>query len=138
MNILKDIFGKKDTKIHVDEIAMGKDKLLSSAVIVEKGENVNGSWIKFGDGTIICRHTITVPGTNTARGALFSSAMQKWRFPVDFSSAPFFDGTVRAGASGVFFASGDDGAGITYGSFRLLNALNTSSNINIELFAIGK
>ena len=62
MRVLKNLFGD-NSKINASEVIVAPGLLLSDAVIVEKGENFNGSWIKFGDGTIICRHTMTVPGT---------------------------------------------------------------------------
>lgn len=56
MKILKNLFGD-NTKIHADEIIVGTsllNRLLGASVIVESGTNANGSYVKYGDGTMIC------------------------------------------------------------------------------------
>lgn len=56
MRVLKNLLGD-GSKIHVDEVVMkqfGLMKLLSEAVIVEEGTNVNGDYIRFGNGWQIC------------------------------------------------------------------------------------
>jgi len=43
---------------------------------IESGSNVNGNWVKFPDGTLICRHAKTFFGVaiNIANGVLYRSA----------------------------------------------------------------
>lgn len=50
---------------------------------VMSGSNANGSWTKFKDGTLICRHTVAV--TTTAGSTL---AATTWTYPVPFVAAP--------------------------------------------------
>lgn len=89
MKILKKLFNTSDTKIHIDEIALqmgGIPKLLSEAVILESGSNANGSYIKFGNGTMICwvEQLQSASTTMTAYGSLWHSDQKTWTFPLSF------------------------------------------------------
>jgi hypothetical protein len=57
--------------------------------IIESGSNENGTWIKYADGTMICRHTITTTTQNTANH--YSSI--NWVYPSTFSEIPTIIGT---------------------------------------------
>lgn len=85
MKILKNLFGKSDTKIDANEIAV-EGNLLGNAVIVESGSNTNGKYVKFGDGTMICTHYMITEPTpiNLADGALFKSNDLRWDYPAIF------------------------------------------------------
>lgn len=53
--------------------------------ITESGENANGRYVKFDDGTMICTHKITITGdVSTAAGALFRGNSITWIFPAEF------------------------------------------------------
>lgn len=52
--------------------------------IVESGSNENGSWVKFADGTMICRHTITTNEQNTTAHYQNST----WNYPIAFIEIP--------------------------------------------------
>lgn len=57
--------------------------------VIESSSNTNGSYIKFGDGTLICRHSKTDFGNvSSVMGALFLSAQMSWTFPVAFYAEP--------------------------------------------------
>ncbi|MEG0349591.1 hypothetical protein [Enterococcus sp.] len=105
--------------------------------IVENGSNANGSWTKFADGTMICRHLMIAKGTSVPRGPLFASPSTRWTYPIAFTGNPMVTAFARSGASGVWYANGDEGAGVQYASWRMLNVNNVSSDINVELMAIG-
>lgn len=57
--------------------------------IIESGSNSNGSYVKFGDGTMICwvRMSVTDQAINRAYGSLFIGT-RKWRFPAAFLNPP--------------------------------------------------
>ena len=60
--------------------------------IVESGSNANGNYVKYANGTMICRATIAL-GSIKAAGAgtwddPFRTADSDWTFPVAFASAP--------------------------------------------------
>lgn len=92
MKVLKNLFGKKD-KIHIDEIAMkqgDKAVLLSGTVIIEDGKNENGSYIKFGNGIMICwKESFTLDFE------LPRTLNKIWRFPVPFIEIPMVQVTSR-------------------------------------------
>ncbi|HEY0034614.1 MAG TPA: hypothetical protein VGB81_15235, partial [Devosia sp.] len=51
--------------------------------ILSYGTTSNGSWVKFADGTMIARHTVTV--TVTAANTLTASS---WTYPIQFAATP--------------------------------------------------
>lgn len=74
------------TELTYDEFSGG---FLASRPVV-RGETVNGRFIQFEDGTMICEHSLTGLGTATASGALFSSAgTSGWTFPKPFLTGTF-------------------------------------------------
>lgn len=60
---------------------------LPSGAVIEQGENANGSYVRFADGTQICRAEIaTTEPVSTASGALFSSSAMLWTYPAPFAA----------------------------------------------------
>ncbi|NDW44268.1 DUF2793 domain-containing protein [Ruegeria sp. PrR005] len=53
-----------------------------TGAIIEQGNNANGRYIRYADGTQICRHVMQATYTNAARLAA------SWTFPSVFSAAP--------------------------------------------------
>ena len=60
--------------------------------IVESGINGNGSWMKFSDGTMICRNTVRLTGISTvvpSNGAIpISENQEAIPFPAEFIESP--------------------------------------------------
>jgi hypothetical protein len=55
--------------------------------VIEQGENADGSYVRFADGTQICRAEIaTTEPVSTASGALFSSSAMLWTYPAPFAA----------------------------------------------------
>ena len=53
--------------------------------IEESGSNENGSYIKFGDGTMECWHNMTSNSTlTTTAGSMFSTESNTWVYPAQF------------------------------------------------------
>lgn len=81
-----------DTKysVHNDTILYTFLETLKQKVIYDSGKNVNGSWIRFEDGTMICYGTRSFTVSNgTGVGSLWYTApVQMGRFPRDFISTP--------------------------------------------------
>jgi hypothetical protein len=73
-----------------------------TGAIVERGSNANGTFIRFADGTQICRHraapTISI---DTAFGGGFRSAPQTWTFPAEFAADTEDEIAVNASAGPV-------------------------------------
>ena len=62
---------------------------LASGAIIERGDNSNGSYVKFADGTMICTGTITssTVWNNTAFGFRYSGQVEA-SLPATYSKAP--------------------------------------------------
>ena len=61
-----------------------------TGAIIEKGSNANGSYTKWADGTMICRHSATTDGTG----------LYTWTFPVAFSAVPHLVANAETAAEG--------------------------------------
>lgn len=117
-----------------------KTSAFAENAIVETGSNANGSYIKFGDGTLICWTLKTLSSAvSTAWGALYYHAAQSWIFPIAF---------IRD--KPVAFASATDSVSELLGMvpYSTLNSLqfygvrptvvSTATTLNYRLFAIGR
>ena len=58
-----------------------------TGAIIQRGSNSNGQFVRFADGTQICRHTITIPSMTVAADSIFRSEVQRWDYPAVFINA---------------------------------------------------
>lgn len=119
------------------------DLELGSVNVVERGSNANGEYVRFADGTQICRMRITV--TDQAIDSVYGSLFQgtrTWTFPAVFSTP-----VDLAAACGSFkWGSGaawSGHAGTSSGSAVILRGGDTSSRpvgtaTEISAIAIGR
>ena len=147
MKIFKKLFGKNDHKIHVDEIAMKQGNvpiLLSEAVIVESGSNENGSYIKFGDGTMECWHyrdEILVISVSRTEGISGYYTDINWEYPKMFNiidvalggCVVFNDASARVFSNAYINHFNDGGATLRIWSTGEFNRL-----LRLNFFAIGR
>ena len=89
--------------------------------IVESGSNSNGNWVKFADGTMICRVT---KQTNDEiiypHGVLFRTGSTRWVYPVPFLTVPDISALPVSGASYIWASVGQSAAlnsGCDFGVF---------------------
>lgn len=77
-------------KIQLEEGAIATSYIPWKGYIVESGSNDNGSYVKYSDGTMICRHKIQVEvAVNTTLGSLYRSESIIFpNFPVAFNDIP--------------------------------------------------
>lgn len=139
MKILKNLFGSK-TKLATSDIATVAGIPLDDLTIVESGTNANGSWVKFGNGMMICRHRADFGPVNTSANTLFRSGNLSWTFPQAFvDSQVYTHGTVQYGWESVWVASSSESSSVTQYKFRLISLSSASSlNIAVNLLAIGR
>lgn len=113
--------------------------------IIESGSNTNGSYVKYADGTMICRHRFyDASDTSTQSGALYVSANVSFpNFPVEFTDTP----TVAKKYENATWASGNVfgllNSGYTTstnpGSSKLVSSTSSTNNGGyITYIAIGK
>jgi len=82
-------------EIYTTANAIGTVAADGSGAVIESGTNSNGSYIKFGDGTMICRgHTGTFYATSNQGGALYYSNGATFTYPVTFFYKPEVSGVV--------------------------------------------
>lgn len=80
--------------------------------VVESGNNTNGSWVKYSDGTMICRKTFektsfltTTSYSTSVQGInIYRSNPVTWTFPIDFIDTNYqIELTVNTGLNGSRF-----------------------------------
>ena len=126
-----------------------KDNLVTAInSVVENGSNNNGSWIKFADGTMICRFTQIINVTvNTAWGSLYGGKFSVHDYPQEFIDIPEASITLVANNDGNYGGwignnGGTDDIRPTkknIGEFVMLRPTTTSNGIyKVQVIAIGK
>lgn len=108
--------------------------------VVESGSNANGTYVKFGDGTLICTKQVSYNNVAFGHGqgsVYFCSGLQLGSPAIDFISKPLF---VKVNLSGGF--AWDFGvknfAYNNLGSVQLIRGDSTQQNIVMDVFSIGK
>ena len=143
MKIWKNLFGKGD-KIGATEIAVAPGLMLDGAVIVESGENTNGQYVKFGDGTMIC--TKIMSGTadisepwGQGYTTTANSAINLGEFAVEFTETPVTQVVVERAGSNLWLASNAFVSGKRAGLVSLLRFTPASGvGYTLHVFAIGR
>lgn len=108
---------------------------LPTGALIERGQNANGWFTRFADGTLICGVDQSYSDVNAAAGALFqSSAPASWDFPVSFSAAPTVSGA--AGDPARWPALGTSSTSAV--AYRVLSWQQASGGGTVTLTAIGR
>lgn len=138
MKILKNLFGK-NTKIATSDIATIAGVPLDDLTIVDSGANANGSWIKFADGTMICRHKFSGVSPTLQEGAIRRSASVVWTYPQLFVGVrPEVSGFVEGGRAYSWIGAGDSASNVSQTSFVLLTGGGGEAAGSIGMLAIGR
>ena len=100
--------------------------LVPTGAIMEAGSNANGQYVKYADGTMICRHAINL-GSAAAFGAgtysnPYRTTVFNWTYPAVFVVTPILAAT----------QSCDSGAAAERALTVSSNSVGTSSVINIQ------
>jgi hypothetical protein len=113
---------------------------LPTGSIIETGSNANGTYIKYADGTLICRVSATAsPYTITlsVNTNLFVSSSIAFTFPVAFISFPSID-PFAVSATGYFVWPCIEGSANSSGfTMRLMSPINTATSF-AGYIAIGR
>ena len=109
-----------------------------TGAVIERGNNSNGHYVKYADGTMICwRRTadLGLPISTAMRGA-YRSDILAWSFPVAFIESPMVVGAAKNGtASSVVTTSGAN-ASISYYYVHPTN--DASTDRYADFIAIGR
>lgn len=126
-----------------------KDNLVTAInSVVENGTNNNGSWIKFADGTMICKFTQIINLTvNNAWGSLYGGKFSVHDYPQEFIDIPEASITLVANNDGNYGGwignnGGTDDIRPTkknIGEFVMLRPTTTNNAYyKVQVIAIGK
>lgn len=110
---------------------------IPTGAIVETGTNANGTYTKWADGTMICRHTGAGQAATIGGGSVFYSGGVNFTFPATFITAPTI--TPSAVQSSGFFCWGvvDGSPSTTNATVRVICPVNTGS-ASPSYIAIGR
>jgi hypothetical protein len=108
-----------------------------TGAIMEYGSNANGSFLKFADGTMICKLTTPTLTSSTAVGNMFTSAASTRTYPAAFTAAPTIGASAtRVGGSfGHFAGSVSNGASTV--DVRLMTATSGATG-TVDVVAVGR
>jgi hypothetical protein len=118
--------------------AVGMSGGLPTGAVIEHGNNANGQFTRFADGTQICWFTASVGGVTTADGAMFTTgANQIWTFPAAFATAPQVIGSGQSGggACGVAMRATPTATSVDW---RPWATISTSGAYGNALVAVGR
>lgn len=112
---------------------------VGSAPIVESGVNANGTYIKFADGTMICRITSLITlDINTADGSIFYGATS-WTFPATFYAAPTVPAAAFAAASASLWGGATGATNTTSTALGVFGATSvTAGSVTVHAIAVGR
>lgn len=126
-----------------DNAAGGVHGLLADGKIIEEvGSNINGEYIRFSDGTQICKLSIVLSdvATTTITGSLYTTASDyTWTYPASFSSSAAFSAICTALSSGRGWVSATTTHLLTSSTYRIMSSeSSTTANVRFSLIAIGR
>lgn len=87
---------QNDNYLDVDSIVY-EHTPISSLIVVDSGTNSKGSYIKFGDGTMICSGKVsyTANGNFTQDSSIWFKNIGSYTFPAEFIEAPYINITLE-------------------------------------------
>ena len=111
--------------------------LVVGGPIVESGNNANGDWIRYADGTQICyKHTVSTAEATNAYGSLYFSYFIGWTFPRQFTRKPLA-GAFLEDNQMVSAALYNVGTGIIE-RLNVYTSVPISQTISVHYIAIGR
>lgn len=110
----------------IEQIPAYVDEQLAETAIVETGNNANGNYIKFGDGTLICMlsHSIADVAIDSSLGSGLYYGTIQWTFPYAFASNS---------SPAVSCGSFKWGTGASWGGVRGLATANYANLIGYDI-----
>lgn len=118
------------------------NELVYPTFIVDKATNSNGTYIKYADGTMICRHTVLLSSPynqfTSVYGSIYhASSRYTWTYPMEFIDTPEYVNAsmIWGGIGGMPLNSKSP----TNAQFWQWNAVqNSTATIYANMIAIGK
>lgn len=125
---------RADGKIDPNELCIVG--ALASGAVVESGENVNGRYTKWADGTMICIHAPILIDFVIPQGATLA---RQWSYPASFVSSPVVSVTYD-GVYGDYIRVATTGVSLTQLPVWLVNTYTQPLTLTVRLseIAIGQ
>ena len=130
-------------KLFVDSIVFIRNNViepLSKLIIIDYGSNSNGSYIKYGNGDMICYKTINVSSNITNRwGNMYesTSAVSLGNWPVEFKDTPTINVNKTTG-QGSWLQLINGLSKTSCGNTYFVSAVSSSVTTNLNIIGIGK
>lgn len=109
----------------------------NGVAFIDTGSNANGTWTKFADGTMICRHSKSISVDCTSQwGNLYEGGASAGSFPATFSAIPtvMVTNTTPDG----YFEGLRDSSTTSWGTIRMAIPTSTTRSFVVNLLAIGR
>lgn len=119
---------------------VGSEVRANGTSIVDSGSNKNGDWVRFYDGTMICRgYVVKTLTINQAWGGLYYANVGKLTFPEAFSRVPYVQ-FINSSANAVFIATTANNTSTTQtGNIDIYRPnIGASDTYSIGYVAIGR
>ena len=119
----------------MDNAAEQINENFQNGSIVESGNNENGFWARYGDGTQMCILERTETLSTTTSLSLFRGNLGNWEFPKAFLDEPYVDVSVAEGS-----VIGNTPFRLTAEDYtpRIYTIQQTNTSVNSRLIAIGR
>ena len=107
--------------------------------IIESGNNANGNWIKYADGTMICTKYIAgTTNVTTAWGGLYEGSIDAGSFAQEFVSRPII-GATPVGGNGCLIQCFHNTTASVFGTLYITLSVSAADRqYTIDLIAIGR
>ena len=107
-----------------------------TGALIEQGNNANGRFVRFADGTQICWHSVmALPAATTAAGSLFVGSEATWTFPAAFVAAPEASGGINTATPRWLNVRA---GGATTALARLFSPVTDTATPTADLMAVGR
>lgn len=110
--------------------------------VIERGDNANGEYVRFADGTQICWHSIGPRNVNATSGGYYFIDVGTWDFPAAFSSVPRVTTAVNRGAVGTGLtwpgATTHSISGSSIGGLCIVAVASGVTGAYMQVMAIGR
>jgi len=116
--------------------SVGATAGMPTGAVIERGNNANGHYVRFADGTQFCWNVInSFASTEVPSGAIWVSPEGNWTFPASFAAAPTTTGNCRSSA--VRWVNARP-VSASSANIRVLSPVSSASPVIVDVLAVGR
>lgn len=130
---------RRSLDVHGNLNIMSNKLSMSGVPILDSGHNSNGEWMKFYDGTMICRgYKVKTMALNLAWGSMYYGNIGVMTYPQEFSAIPYVVYT-NSSESALFYTTSTNRSTSQTGNVGIYRPVSTASQRwEIGYIAIGR